>query len=318
MSNPTDSDAETHVVPTLNHVVGQGRAVAVLRTAIDAYFYERSKRGDQQTFPHTLITGPAGCGKTLLSELISRECCCTLHNELAQNLRTPEHVHGSLMMLEPGDVLFYDEIHELPQTAAVTLYRALEEGKLFLGKHHVINLPPFCLVGATTHEFLLTKSCRDRFGIHLRVSHYTDDEMIQLVRQRAKRLGWDIEAGAVAAIGSRSRGVPRLAVRLLESAKRVASAEACEEITAAHVERMCEIEQIDTLGLDPTEQQYLHLLREESGPVRLNVLATHLGVPRRSVEVLEEDFIRLGLITKSDKGRMLTANGIDHLAATIV
>jgi Holliday junction DNA helicase RuvB len=241
-----------------------------------------------------------------------------LHSELAQNLRTPEHVHGSLMMLEAGDVLFYDEIHQLPQTAAVTLYRALEEGKLFLGKHHVVNLPPFCLVGATTHEFLLTKSCRDRFRIHLRVSHYTDDEMVQLVRQRARRLGWGIDDGAVAAIGSRSRGVPRLAVRLLESAKRVASADANEEITTAHVERMCEIEQIDSKGLDPTEQHYLHLLREENAPIRLNVLATHLGVPRRSVEVLEEDFIRLGLVTKSDKGRMLTPSGIEHLAASTV
>jgi Holliday junction DNA helicase RuvB len=309
---------ENHIIPTLNQVVGQARAVAVLRTAIDAYFYERSKVGDEQAFPHTLITGPAGCGKTLLSELIARECCCTLHSDLAQNIRSPEHVHGSLMMLEPGDVLFYDEIHALPRIAAESLYRALEENKLFLGKHHVVDLPPFCLVGATTHEFLLTKSCRDRFRIHLRVMHYADDEMVQLVRQRAKRLGWSIDDGAVAAIGSRSRGVPRLAVRLLESAKRQASSEASEEITAAHVELMCQVEQIDSLGLDAVEQHYLHILREENGPVRLNVIATHLGVPRRSVEVLEEDFIRLGLVTKSDKGRMLTPNGIEHLAGSTV
>ncbi len=315
MNEQEDFDVQDCIIPSLNQVVGQSRAVAVLRTAIDAYFYERSKMGDQQAFPHTLITGPAGCGKTLLSELVARECCCNLHSELAQNLRSPEHIHGSLMMLEPGDVLFYDEIHELPQTCAVTLYRALQDRELLLGKHHVVKLPPFCLIGATTHEFLLTKSCRDRFRIHLRVSHYTNEEMVQLVRQRAKRLGWSIEEAAVAEIGLRSRGVPRLAVRLLESAKRVASSEASEAITATNVERMCEIEQIDTLGLDPTEQQYLHLLREENGPVRLNVLATHLGVPRRSVEVLEEDFIRLGLITKSDKGRMLTPKGIEHLAA---
>jgi len=272
-------DVQDCIIPSLNQVVGQSRAVAVLRTAIDAYFYERSKVGDQQAFPHTLVTGPAGCGKTLLSELVARESCCNLHSELAQNLRSPEHVHGSLMMLEPGDVLFCDEIHALPRIAAETFYRALEENKLFVGKHHVVKLPPFCLIGATTHEFLLTKSCRDRFRIHLRVSYYSDDEMVQLVRQRAKRLGWSIEEAAVAEIGGRSRGVPRLAVRLLESAKRVASSEASEAITAAYVERMCEIEQIDRLGLDPTEQQYLRLLREENAPVRLNVLATHLGIP---------------------------------------
>ncbi len=314
MSDRTEQETHDHVVPTLNHVVGQAGAVSVLRTAIDAYFYERTKVGDRQAFPHTLITGPAGCGKTLLSELVARETCSKLHTELAQNLRTPEHVHGSLMMLEPGDVLFYDEIHELPATAAVTLYRALEENILLLGKHHVVKLPPFCLIGATTHEFMLATSARQRFRIHLRVTHYSSDEMTQLVRQRAKRLGWIVDEQAVVAIGSRSRGVPRLAVRLLESAKRVASSEATDEITAAHVERMCEIEQIDSLGLDATEQKYLRILREAEGPVRLNVIATHLGVPRRSVETLEEDFIRLGLTTKSDKGRMLTPKGIEHLS----
>jgi len=314
MSESMEHEAQGHIVPTLNHVVGQAGAVSVLRTAIDAYFYERTKVGDKQAFPHTLITGPAGCGKTLLSELVARETCSKLHTELAQNLRTPEHVHGSLMMLEPGDVLFYDEIHELPKNCAVTLYRALEENKLFLGKHHVIKLPPFCLIGATTHEFMLPTSQIQRFRIHIRVTHYSPEEMTHLVRQRAKRLGWVVDEQAVAAIGTRSRGVPRLAVRLLESAKRVASSEATDEITAAHVERMCEIEQIDSLGLDATEQKYLRILREDNSPVRLNVIATHLGVPRRSVETLEEDFIRLGLITKSDKGRLLTPKGIEHLA----
>jgi Holliday junction DNA helicase RuvB len=86
-------------------------------------------------------------------------------------------------------------------------------------------------------------------------------------------------------------------------------------MTAAHVEKMCQIEDIDELGLDATEQQYLRLLRSEDGPIRLNVLATHLGLPRQSIEMLENDFIRLGLISKSDKGRMLTPRGIEHLAA---
>src|SRR3954464_5738985 len=100
------------IVPTLNHVVGQTRAVAVLRTAIDAYFHDRTKVSEELAFPHLLISGPAGTGKTLLSEICAREVACNLHIELAQNLKTPEHVHGSLMMVEPGDILFYDEIHE--------------------------------------------------------------------------------------------------------------------------------------------------------------------------------------------------------------
>jgi len=306
----------SQIVPSLSHVIGQARAVAVLRTAIDAYFHDRTKAKEELAFPHLLLTGPAGVGKTLLSETVARECCCSLHTELAQNIKTPEHVHGSLMMLEPGDILFYDEIHELPPTAQVTLYRALEERKLFLGKKHVVTLPPFCLMGATTDESLLNRSCRERFRIQIRLTHYTDDEIFQLIRQRGKRLGWTIEDDAVRQLASKSRGTPRLAIRLTESAKRQASAEGIDLITAAHVEQMCKTEQIDSLGLDAIEQRYLHILREGEGPVRLNVIATQMGLPRQSIEMFEADFIRLGLICKSEKGRMLTAKGFEHLAAT--
>jgi Holliday junction DNA helicase RuvB len=308
------SNQSSEIVPTLNHVVGQARAVNVLRTAIESYFYDRTKATEEIAFPHLLISGPAGTGKTLLSEIVAREVACNLHTELAQNIKTPEHVHGALMMLEPGDILFVDEIQELvPQ---VTLYRALEEGKLFLGKKHVVNLPPFCLIGATTDEHHLTRSMRERFRIHLRLTHYSDEEMFLLIQQRAKRLRWSIEDDAVRQLATKSRGTPRLAIRFLDSAKRQASAAATDLITAAHVQRMCEIEQIDSLGLDAVEQRYLQILREGEGPVRLNVIATQMGLPRQSIEVFESDFIRLGLISKSEKGRMLTAKGFEHLAAT--
>jgi Holliday junction DNA helicase RuvB len=140
--------------------------------------------------------------------------------------------------------------------------------------------------------------------------------MLNLIQQRAKRLGWTIEDDAVRQLASKSRGTPRLAVRLLESAKRQASADGTDLITAAHVQRMSEVEQIDSLGLDPIERQYLCILREGEGPVRLNLLQASLGLPRQSIEMFEADFIRLGLITKSEKGRMLTVKGLEHLAAT--
>ena len=302
------------IITSLNHVVGQQRAVTVLRTALDAYWHDRSKSRGQEAFPHLLMCGPGGTGKTLLTELIAKELCTECHIELAQNIGNIGQMQGLLMMLEPEHILLIDEFHELSESVQVSLYRAIEERKLFLGgSRKPVTLPPFTLIGATTDEYLLTTSMRDRFKILLRLQHYTHDEMTLLIEQRAKRLGWEIDAVSVTQLAGRSRGVPRLAVRLLESAKRVASSKAVDRIEPEHVEEMLAIEGYDSLGFDPVEQRYLRLLKESQGPVRLNVIATHLGLPKQTIEMFERDFIRLGLIAKSDKGRTLTPKGIEHL-----
>lgn len=307
------NNSET-IITSLNHVVGQQRAVTVLRTALDAYWHDRSKNGGKEAFPHLLMCGPGGTGKTLLTELIAKELCTECHVELAQNIGNIGQMQGLLMMLEPEHILLIDEIHELSETVQVSLYRALEERKLFLGGNRKpVTLPPFTLIGATTDEYLLTTSMRDRFKILLRLQHYSQDEMSLLIEQRAKRLGWDIDATSITQLATRARGVPRLAVRLLESTKRVASSKGLDRIEPMHVEEMLMIEGVDSLGFDPVEQRYLKLLKESQGPVRLNVLATHLGLPKQTIEMFERDFIRLGLITKGDKGRSLTPKGIEHV-----
>lgn len=302
------------IIPTLNQVVGQQRAVRVLRTAIDAYWNERSKTGEEGAFPHFLVTGASGTGKTTLTELVARELCTKIEVQLALNLQSVNQVQGLLVLLEPGQILLIDEIHQLNDTVQVCLYRALEERKLFLGGNRKpIELPPFCLAGATTHEYMLNTSMQQRFRLVIRLSHYEESEIEQLIRQRAQRLGWRIDAESVAELAKRSRGVPRLAVRHLESAKRVCSAKADEIITPEHVTEMLDMEGIDALGFDPVEQSYLQLLKEHQGAVRLNVLATHLGLPRQTVEMFESDFIRLGLVSKNEKGRSLTPAGLEHL-----
>ena len=303
------------IITSLNHVVGQRRAVTVLRTALDAYWHDRSKSDGKEAFPHLLMSGPGGTGKTLLTELIAKELCTECHIELAQNISNIGQMQGLLMMLEPEHILLIDEFHELSETVQVSLYRAIEERKLFLGGNRKpVDLPPFTLIGATTDEYLLTTSMRDRFKILLRLQHYSDDEMLLLISQRAVRLGWEIDQKSVQELAYRSRGVPRLAVRLLDSAKRTASSKSMDRIEPEHVKEMLASEGYDALGFDPIEQSYLSLLKESGGPVRLNVLATHLGLPRQTIEMFERDFIRLGLITKGDKGRALTPKGIEHLA----
>ena len=209
-----------------------------------------------------------------------------------------------------------DEIHELPPVAQTTLYRCLEERRLFLGgDRKSITLPPFTFIGATTDQWALSKPLRDRFKIILHLTHYSQDEIAELMTQRAKRLRWTISSDAITALAIRGRGTPRIAIRLLEAARRTARAEGAEVISADHVKRMCEIESYDAIGLDSLERRYLQLLREAQGPIRLNVIATHLGLPRRTVEgIIESELIRLGLVSKADDGRTLTAAGAKHLS----
>src|SRR5665213_2420043 len=130
--------------PTLDHVIGQKQAIQQLRTALDAYFNDRPTSPDgDSALCHVLLCGPAGVGKSLISQILAKELGSSLHEELAQNLLTPGHLQGLLMLAEAGDVVFVDEIHELPAVAQTTLYRCLEERRLFLGGDRKnVTLPP--------------------------------------------------------------------------------------------------------------------------------------------------------------------------------
>jgi holliday junction DNA helicase RuvB len=177
--------------PTLDHVIGQKRAVQQLRVALDAHFNDRAASSDEIALPHLLMVGPPGVGKSMLANLVSRELGSNLHEELAQNIQSPGHLHGLMMLAEVGDVIFADEIHEALPLVQTTLYRCLEERRLFLGgDRKSITLPPFTFVAATTDEWALSKPLRDRFKIVLRLEHYSESEIASLVIQRGTRLGW--------------------------------------------------------------------------------------------------------------------------------
>jgi len=310
--------------PTLDHIIGNARAIRQIKTALEAHFNDRSTvnvNAEPPSFPHAILSGSCGLGKSLLAGIIARELGGELHEELAQNLSSPAHLHGLLMLAEPGDCIFIDELHELPPISQTTLYRAIEERKLFLptrsGERQNISLPPFTLIAATTDEWALSKPLRDRFKLNLRLEHYSTDELAKLLHQRTQRLGWSVSAEAIRGIAERGRGTPRLAMRLLEAARRMTRALDETEISADNLKLTCNIEQIDKLGLDILEQNYLKLLREANGAVRLNILATQLGLPTRTIErIIEQDLIRLGLVTKDDSGRILTIKGKQHITET--
>ena len=314
------SDINDGAPPTLNHIVGQRRAIEQLRISLEAYFADRgAAHTATPAHPHVLLVGPAGVGKSLLSQVIARELGGGLYQDLAQNLMNVGHLQGLMILIEDGDCAFVDELHEMSPIVQTTLYRCLEDRTLFFpatpfSEGSTVKIPPFTFLGATTHEFALAKPLRDRFKLILRLEHYAENELAEILNQRTRRLNWPTDQSVLRGIAQRGRGTPRLALRLLEATRRTARSEGADTITTEHFSRTIEVEGIDQLGLDPLEQQYLSILAEASQPIRLNVLATRLGLPRQTIErVIESDLIRLGLVTKSEAGRSLTDLGVAHV-----
>ena len=176
-----------------------------------------------------------------------------------------------------------------------------------------IPIANFTLLLSTTDEFCLLQPLRDRQRLVLRFQFYSEEELTKVLLHRSRSLGWDLYEEILPLIAQRSRGTPRLALRLLQSCRRVCRAEGEDEITVDHLRRACALEQIDDLGIGPTEQQYLRLLSVR--PMRLNVIASMLGLPTRTVSQVQEPFlIRARLIVKDDQGRRtLTTAGCEHL-----
>lgn len=239
---------------------------------------------------------------------------------LGQSIKNPGDLNALLLAAKDKSVLHLDEVHELRKEYQTSLYRAIEGRKLFIqgrsSQVQSIPLADFTLLLSTTDEYCLLQPLRDRMKLLLRFQFYSDDDLTVLLRQRSRALNWVVDEGVFAHVAQRARGTPRLALRLLQSARRVCRAEGERNITLAHLERACGLEQIDALGLGPTEQAYLRILAE--GDSRLNVIASRLGLPARTVSQVSEPFlIRAGLVVKDDQGRrQLTALGREHLATS--
>jgi Holliday junction DNA helicase RuvB len=298
------------VQPTsFRHVIGQGHVTEALRIAVEASFAER-KRLDE-----TLLCGPPGLGKSALVSVLANELAVPFTEVLAQSVRNAQELNSVLLSASEG-ILFLDEIHLLPAVQQHALLQVLDKRRIFLsGGKSVQSIPvaPFTLVGATTDPDGLISPLIDRFRLILHLDFYSHDELAEIVRQRCRVLAWNFEPELLAEIAKRARGTPRIALRLLQSARRMNAAEGADKITVDHLRRACEIERVSDLGLDNLQQKYLHLLG--GGPVRLNVLASMLGVGTKVLQKTVEPFLlRSGLVVKTDAGvRTLTESGQAHL-----
>lgn len=297
---------------SINHLIGQRSVVEQVAVALDAAF-EDSKPMDS-----ALLVGPPGCGKTLMAHVIAQEMASDLHEVLGQTLKGPAELNALLLQAKDRDIVFVDEAHEIPKPIQTALYLAIDKSRILLpsskdGATSAIPLAPFTLLLATTDEFGLLQPLRDRMKLNLRFSFYSSDELTELLLRATQRLDWRVDEAVLPMIAQRSRGTPRLGLRLLQSCRRVCRSEGGDTITVQHFDRACDLEQIDDMGLDTTERRYLEVLAD--GASRLNVIASMLGLPAKTVSSVSEPFlIRSGLIAKDDQSRrMLTAKGRDRL-----
>jgi Holliday junction DNA helicase RuvB len=298
------------VQPTnFTQVIGQGHVTAALQIALQA------SRQEKKRLDEVLLCGPPGLGKTALVNVIAQELGVPFAEVLAQSVTNAVELNGALLSASDG-ILFLDEIHLLSPVNQHALLQVLDKRRIFFsGGQFVQSIPvsDFTLVGATTDPDGLIQPLLDRFRLILHLDFYSEDELAEIVRQRSRALGWAFKPALLAEIAFRGRGTPRIALRLLLSARRVQVAEGAKIITVAHLLRGCEIERISTLGLDSTQQKYLHLLG--SGPLRLNVLASMLGVSAKVLtRTVEPYLLRSGMVVKTDAGlRYLTESGHEHL-----
>jgi Holliday junction DNA helicase RuvB len=299
---------------SLAHLIGQRSVVEQVRVALDAAHH------DGLPFPSALAVGPPGTGKSQTAKIIAAEMASTFHEVLGQAIQTPADLNALLLGAKDKDICFIDEVHELEKEYQTALYLACDQRRVFLQGNRAgrtpqsIPLADFTLLLATTDEYKLLQPLRDRMRLLLRFEFYSPADLVELLKQRSRALRWTVAEEVLAPIAQRSRGTPRLALRLLQSCRRVCRSEGETAITLDHLERACTLEQIDCLGLGSVEQQYLLILAE--GASRLNVVASRLGLPSRTVaEVTEPFLIRAGLVMKDEQARrQLTAEGREHLS----
>jgi len=313
---PEDIDAALRP-KTLDEFIGQKAARENLRVFIDA----AKGRGDP--LDHVLFFGPPGLGKTTLAQIVARELGVGFRATSGPVIAKSGDLAALLTNLEDGDVLFIDEIHRLAPAVEEILYPAMEDRMLDLmigegpsARSVRIDLPKFTLVGATTRQGLITTPLRDRFGIPIRLTFYSVDELEQVVRRAARLLGLQLTEDGASEVARRARGTPRVAGRLLRRVRDFAQGAGDAEVNAKVADSALIRMEVDQLGLDAMDRRYLMMIADiyKGGPVGVETLAAGLSEPRDTIEeVIEPYLIQLGLIARTARGRCLNGAGWTHL-----
>ena len=266
----TEIDA---VAPSsLSHLIGQRGVIDQVRVALDA------AQMDGKKVDSALLVGGPGLGKSVLAAVIAQEMASGFHEVLGQSIKNAADLNALLLSAKDRDVVHIDEAHELNKEFQTCLYLAVDKRKLIIqnGKTPMsLPLGDFSLLLSTTDEYCLLQPLRDRMKLLLRFQFYEEAELVEVLRHRSRALRWTVDEVVFTEIAKRAKGTPRLALRLLQSARRCARADGDTTITIDHLHHACALEQIDHLGLGPTETRYLSILTKRCDQIECS--GVHVG-----------------------------------------
>lgn len=283
----------------------------------------QAARQRNEPMDHTLFYGPPGLGKTTLSHLIAQEMGTQIRFTSGTALSKAADLAAILTNLEPGDVLFIDEIHRLPKTVEETLYPVMEDYALdiVIGKGPSartvrLDIPKFTLVGATTRFGALAGPFRDRFGLIHRLEYYNTSQLGRILQKAADKLGVTIDDAACEEIGRRARGTPRIALKLLKRVRDFIQIQDKSHITESDVTKSLDMFAIDRMGLDHSDRKLIEQIisKHQGGPVGLTTIAATLSEDTVTVEeVIEPYLLQIGFIKRTPRGRVITQLAYQHL-----